>query len=101
MDPSHEDNRGRGALQFARGSGGKNANLYEWLLANAKDSRGRKLRMTYGKGRDEKSKRSGRFGEMYRNMVRYEWKGKKKVAKGKGYEPTGSSSSRKRPEVEH
>ena len=95
------DDRGRGALQFALGSGGKNANLYEWLLANAKDSWGRKLRMTSGKGRDEKTKCSGRFGKWYREMARYEWKGKKKVAKGKGYEPTGSSSSRKRPEVEH
>ena len=56
--------------------------------------------MTYGKGRDEKTKCSGRFGKWYREMAQYEWDGKKKVAKG-GYKSTGSSSSRKRPEVEH
>ena len=67
LDASHEDNQGRGALQRARGSGGEGENLEEWLLANAKDSEGRPLKMTYGEGRADELKRSGRVGRQRRH----------------------------------
>ena len=93
LDASHVDNKGRGALQLAKGSGGKFGNLKEWLLANATDSRWRPLRMTYGVGRDDDSKCSGRVGKLFRKMPQYDWKGEDEGGKGKGYKPTSSSSS--------
>ena len=66
LDASHEDNKGRGALQRARGSASDGENLEEWLLANAKDSEGRPLKVTYGEGRADELKRSGRFGRQRR-----------------------------------
>ena len=66
LGASHQDNKGRGALQRATVSAGEGANLEEWLLANAKDSEGRPLKMTYGEGRADELKRSGRFGRQRR-----------------------------------
>ena len=87
------DDHGRGVLQRAKGSGVQYENLKEWLLANATDPWGRPLTMTYGLGRDDESKASGRFGKEFRNLVKYDCKGKKMGGKGEGYKPTGSSSS--------
>ena len=74
LGASHEDNKGRGALQRARGSAvrargsaGEGANLESWLLANAKDSEGRPLEMTYGEGRAAELKRTGKVGRQRRH----------------------------------
>ena len=69
IDADHKDSGGRGCLQLATGCSRPRWTFPEWLSANAKDSDGWPVQMTYGKGRNKDNKSTGAFGKLYRKNM--------------------------------
>ena len=67
----HLDDKGRGAVQLARGAQGDRERCATWLLANCKDDEGNPLPETNVSGRPMNEKRRGQFQPNYRGKYAY------------------------------
>ena len=82
----HLDDKGRGAVQLARGAQGDRERCATWLLANCKDDQGNSLPETKVSGRRMNEKRRGQFQPNYRSKYQCN------IERGKYQGSNGSSS---------
>ena len=76
INADHKTSSGMGCLQLALGAGGKYHKCYTWLLNNACDNTGRKLKLTTVVN-DNPNKYRGNVQNTYRQNNRVKGKGKR------------------------
>ena len=76
INADHKTSTGMGCLQLALGAGGKYHESYTWLLHNARDTTGQKLKLT-NVINDNPNKYRGNVQNTYRQNNRVKGKGKR------------------------